>query len=264
MSMVLRLEPNPTPWDLKWTMFRTPVRVHPLFWLFTLFLAYGDGKAPFQFTLVTVLCVFISILVHEFGHALCRRYYGDRNNYVVLYSLGGLSVSGGTEPPGHMPRIWMLLWGPGAGFILGGMAFGIQLLIEHQILPLYNAYAWHALSVLVWVNMIWGCINLLPVFPLDGGQIMREIVIWKMPQRGDPFVFTVSFISALLVSVAAGVLIAVYGDRNLVYPLIFFALLAYQSWSIKRQLGQYGSLDGGGDERREAWEQDPDWWKRGR
>src|SRR5579862_1711733 len=100
---MILLEPPRTPWDLKWSMFSIPVRAHPLFWLSTLLLAYRGGDdqranidhTPFKYVVAVCVCVFVSILVHEFGHAFAHRYYGDRRPHVVLWVLGGLCIGSG-------------------------------------------------------------------------------------------------------------------------------------------------------------------------
>src|SRR5262249_6317896 len=69
-------EPNETPYDLRWQMFGTPVRVQPWFWLMTVILGYDatirDGVG---FVLAWVACVFVSILLHEFGHVWMGRLF---------------------------------------------------------------------------------------------------------------------------------------------------------------------------------------------
>src|SRR5208283_5752371 len=103
---MIKLEPDPTLWDVKWRMLGVPVRVHPLFWLMALILSYTSGMR-FGFVLVSMACILVSILVHEFGHAMCQRHYGDRGNYVVLYVFGGLAI--GRQQAGVWPRLAVLL-----------------------------------------------------------------------------------------------------------------------------------------------------------
>src|SRR5437773_326262 len=100
-------EPPVTRWDLNWRMFGVPVRVHPLFWLMALLLSWSKGIPPL-IVIESMAIIFISILVHEFGHALSGRYYGDRRNHVVLYMMGGLCVQS-ERPPLHFARILILL-----------------------------------------------------------------------------------------------------------------------------------------------------------
>lgn len=256
------LEPNRTPWDLKWRMFRIPVRVHPLFWLTTL-LIWFEKDALFSYVLVAIACVFVSILIHELGHAFAQRYYGDRENHIVLYYFGGLAV-GSTSPSSYVSRILIDLWGPGAGFILGGMAYASVLLIDHNLLPRPDRHVLWALDVLVWVSLLWGAVNLLPVFPLDGGQIAREIINHKAPQRGDVLAFGISFYVALVACLA---FLGYYiyerstGVQGSLLGALLFGLLAYSSYRLWRQVKAFG---GGYEDEgpRQAWERDADWWKR--
>jgi stage IV sporulation protein FB len=258
--MNLQLEPKRTAWDLNWKMFGVPVRVSPFFWLISLLLWY-DRNADFKLVLLAIACVFVSILVHEYGHAFSQRHYGDRNNYIVLYHFGGLAVPS-REEPGYWPKIYTLLWGPGAGFILGIIFGALYFAIIYGYLPVENLYLFAVIRIMFLINMIWGLVNLLPVFPLDGGQIMRETVLRKAPHRGDAFAFTISFYAAIITAIALLALyfLGIQDGRSTVFNMLVFLGLAYTSWSVRKQIGQFGSY--GGEERREAWEQDPDWWKR--
>ena len=264
---MILVEPGHTQWDLKWQMLRVPVRVHPLFWLITLAFSY-DKNLKFSWVLALIGCFFVSILVHEFGHALSRRYFGDREAYVVLYQLGGLCVSP-SERLQSRARIVTLLWGPGAGFILGALAYGVELAIRYRYLPYPGDLMALVIINLVWINLLWGLFNFVPVIPLDGGQIVREYVHWKMRARGDYFAFTISFYAGLL---ATGVALAYFfymtfhggrGDgieiRNL-WPVALFGNLAYNSYVARRQISLYGEMED--NEPRQPWQQDPDWWKK--
>ena len=85
-------EPPPSQYDLHFSLFGFPVRVHPMFWLVTLMLGYQSGDAAAVLT--WIVAVFLSILVHELGHALVMRAYGLRP-WIVLHGMGGLT---GYEP----------------------------------------------------------------------------------------------------------------------------------------------------------------------
>src|SRR3954462_4303069 len=148
--MDILVEPPRTAWDLKWSILRIPVRVHPLFWLMALFLSYHE-KDSFEFVLIGMACIFFSIMIHEFGHALSGIYYGDRNPRVVLYQMGGLCIGGDAELR-RWPKISMILWGPGAGFVLGAIAFGLNWAMEHGHLGTTNQYLYFTLQNLIWIN----------------------------------------------------------------------------------------------------------------
>ena len=110
-------EPPPTQADLHFRVFGIPVRVHPLFWIVTLFLGLAAARRPIRCeTLIWVAVVFVSILVHELGHALMQRYFGG-HPWITLYGFGGLASCNDCD---RSPRSQILisLAGPVAGFLL--------------------------------------------------------------------------------------------------------------------------------------------------
>jgi stage IV sporulation protein FB len=260
-------EPGRTQWDLKWRMFKIPLRVHPAFWLVALIFSYEEGR-HFSFVVISMACMFVSIVVHEYGHAFSGRYYGDNQNHTVLYWAGGLCVPGRGVPE-RWPRIAQLLWGPGAGFILGGIAAALYFTLDLHDEYKYEHYIKFTLYYLIWINGVWGLMNLFPVFPLDGGQICREIIRWKSSRHGDVLALTISIYTAIaLIAGWIGYLIYLSGhgykfDGRQLWPIFLFGSLAYSSYRARQQAIMYGDMDGYPTERREAWEQDPDWWKRG-
>lgn len=148
--------------ELSFRVGPVPVRVEPWFWLSGLLLASSTRDGP---RLVVWMAVFfVSILVHELGHAFTARAFGARAS-VRLHSFGGVTI-----PDRNLPRgraILMTLAGPGAGFVLAGLAWWLTPFGASSG-PLV---AW-ALGTLVMVNVFWGLMNLLPVPPLDGGLVM--------------------------------------------------------------------------------------------
>lgn len=82
-----------------------------------------------------------------------------------------------------------------------------------------------ALYMLFFINLYWGFVNLLPVQPLDGGQISREFFTWIMPRNGQRV--------ALGVSALVGGLIAVYAmvGMNSPYLAAIFGIMALQSYT---------------------------------
>ncbi|HYH69138.1 MAG TPA: site-2 protease family protein, partial [Urbifossiella sp.] len=114
---MLFAEPERTAYDLNFRLFRFPVRVHPWFWLVTLI--FGSNRFHPDhpgFILAWIAVVFVSILVHELGHALAFRAFGV-GSHVVLHSFGGLAVPW-DNLRGRGQRIVVALAGPAAGFLL--------------------------------------------------------------------------------------------------------------------------------------------------
>ena len=151
--------------------FRIPVRVHPTFWLGSILFA---GNLPSnQLLFIWVVCSFISILVHELGHALVAESYGWPTE-IVLYFGGGLAISqryGYTSP---WRSIAVSIMGPGAGFLLFGLVVGVEhwfnvaRIWEHE-------YRDDFFYFMKFMNLYWGLLNLLPVLPLDGGNIFQSL-----------------------------------------------------------------------------------------
>jgi Zn-dependent protease len=259
---VLLAEPPRTPFDLNFQVLGFPVRVHPFFWLVGLLLGYG-GDTDGIGLLVWFVALFASILIHELGHALMIRHFG-RDAHIVLYAMGGLAIEGrppsgfgspwsfdaysDVRPRARSPQeqIWISAAGPGIQLLLAGLVIaavyasgGSVHVIRESILPLPvpqlgGALADNAnLHLLVWyllyINIFWALINLLPVLPLDGGQIAMQFLVQQDPWAGT--------IRALWLSVITGGVMAVVALVLLKQPymMLLFASLAVSSYLTIQQ-----------------------------
>lgn len=243
--MFLFQPPPPTRYDLRFNLAGFPVRVHPLFWLIAVLLGYSAGNI--LQILIWVLVVFVSILVHELGHALAFRRYG-LSSQIILHFAGGLTVPESAlwgsrwanVALGPNQNIFISLAGPGAGFIFAALVSGIVFLLGGSIvtaplfgflpvprlaiLPFGGTLVSAFLTVLLWVNIFWGFINLLPVYPLDGGHVARNVLIQVDPADGVR--------KSMWVSVVTGALIALFAFFFLrsLYMAFLFGFLAFQSY----------------------------------
>jgi Zn-dependent protease len=237
-------EPQPTRYDLNFRIGPFPARVHPFFWLMTLLMGQNtlNGPNPLAHLAIWVGVVFVSILVHELGHALAYRAFRSPAR-IWLYWFGGLAIS--NYPPGSpAKRIAVSLAGPGAGFVLAGLLYGSETLFGWRG---ENPYLRDLYHQAMWVNIGWGLVNLLPVLPLDGGQVCREACRLGGARQPDS--------TALKVSVAVAILAAVYGlmdylgqpaelmDRiprdfrmRSLYLPILFGILAFSSYQALQQI----------------------------
>lgn len=250
-------EPQETAYDLRFHIAGIPVRVHPLFWLMTLVLGAQGRDGPS--VLIWVAVVFASILIHELGHALMMRYFGEGAR-IVLYLMGGLAISDGSlavrgpRRRGRTPAAQVLISaaGPGAGFLLAGVTVAavfasggsVGFHLAKGVIPVWDVilserlaaspYVYLLIDDLLWVSVFWGLINLLPIFPLDGGQIARELLVQQDPWNG--------MANALRLSVIAGVAMALCGVVVLrdPYTALFFGSLAASSYQGLVQLGGGG------------------------
>ena len=76
------VEPAQNPYDLRFVLFGTRVRVHPFFWLFSAILGWPFLDEGFGYLLLWVGCCFVSILLHEFGHVWAGQAFGNRGSIV--------------------------------------------------------------------------------------------------------------------------------------------------------------------------------------
>ncbi len=243
----------PTAMDINFRVFGFPVRVSPWFWLVTVLfglpLAQLVGPAAL---VVWVACVFGSILLHELGHAFLFRHYGSWSTQIVLHGFGGYARSN-HRPSSAGKRILVSLAGPGVQLLFFGLLTGSELAIgwartKEWTLLLFN--------FLVYINLVWPILNLLPVFPLDGGQVSRELFGLARVRQAEVKAFGLS------VLVAGGLaLVSILVMMNALPPavaervprllrlgeigILMFGLLAVQNFQLMQHAKQAYSWDDG-------------------
>jgi Zn-dependent protease len=158
-------------------LFGVPVRIE---WTFLLMaVAIGLTGRSGVHLLIWVAVVFVSILVHELGHALTFRAFGQHAR-IRLYAFGGLTYGDG-GPLSSMKHILVSAAGSTAGIVLLGIPS--YLLVRADVL---SSTTWRlALGDLAWVSLGWGLLNLLPLLPLDGGNIAATILTVLAAERGN-------------------------------------------------------------------------------
>jgi len=238
--------PQPTPADLQFSLFGIPVRVSGWFWVGAALLGWGicmalsrgDQRQLLQYLVIWLLAVLGSLLVHEMGHALAYRWFGQ-SAQIVLYHLGGLAMptpwgGRGARRPGE--RLVVAAAGPAAQLVLaaalvavlkaGGYSVPFPLPGLGGPLGLYEGadigsrFVFALVFFLLQVNIFWPLLNLVPVPPLDGGQIVREGLLWLG-------VADAVRIAAVIGMVAGGV-VAWWGyTHGEPYLGIMFAMLAF-------------------------------------
>ena len=251
--MILFQVPPPTRYDLRFSVAGIPVRVHPLFWVISFL--FGFSASNILYTFIWVLAIFVTVLVHELGHAFAFRRYGLRSS-IVLHFAGGLtvpeSVSWGTgwASIALSPRVEIVisLAGPFSGFLLatlliGGVVVSGGTVTVNWLLGLIPIPAVTSLpfgvaaltvlaAILVSVNVFWGLINLVPVYPLDGGNVARYALMQYDPYDGVRKSLRLSVVAGGLVALVALVFL-----RSL-YMAFLFGFLAFQSYQALQ--GRFG------------------------
>ncbi len=224
---------------LRFTLFRIPIVIEPWFWL-TAFLISGGFQAKSREGLTRLLIVasiiFISILVHELGHALTSRKLTGKNPSIKLWAMGGLAY-----PNTSLTRkqsFWVTWAGPLAGFalfiltcavclVLYGPSGGVSVIQFHlskgTSISSNAPPAIIAIGAIIWINFWWSIINLLPVHPLDGGQIYASM------ETDRKKVHLVGTITGALVAIAA----IIFFQK--IFLAILFGFLAYQNYQAYQQ-----------------------------
>jgi len=221
-------------------LFGIEVRVKFWFWFATLLFC---GEMDTKSAIIWVAVCFVSILLHEFGHVIAFRLFGT-DAYAVLYGFGGLAVpDNGIQ--GTLAQFVVAMAGPIAGFLGAGLVMSLAYMAGlhphigwNMFLPTISAwpdvtpanlarlrsnYLWYILvNDLLYVNFFWGLVNLLPIFPLDGGHAARAVFERRDRYNGKRTAYLVSAITGGVL-VLAGVM-----ARNL-YLILLFGLLAATS-----------------------------------
>lgn len=199
---------------------RIPISIYPTFWLFAALIGYLNSLS-FIGTLIWVAIIFISVLFHEFGHALTALLLGQ-NPRIELVALGGLTYHNGQKL-----SFWKQFF-----IVLDGPIFGFFLVIIATIFLQFPAFsqgmANSILSLTRVVNIFWTVINLLPVMPLDGGQLLRIILEKIFGLKGFKYAILTSMVIAVVIS------LFFFLKQSFLVGALFF-LLAFQSFDTFRR-----------------------------
>jgi Zn-dependent protease len=176
--------------------------------------------------LVEYLALFGIVLLHEFGHALACRQVGGVANRIVLWPLGGIAFVNPPPRPGAL--LWCIAAGPLVNVVLAPLTVGMVVLgavlgWEESLPDLYRLS-----QMVAYINGILLVFNLLPIYPLDGGQILQAL-LWFVLGRAR------SLLVASLIGLLAGTAlllaaVAVPGMRD-PWLLIIAAFIVLQALS---------------------------------
>lgn len=202
---------------LQFSILGIPVRVEPWFWITMAFIGGGlhaTNSTDILLVLVFVFAGFLSIMIHELGHALTIRRYG-LPAAITLQAFGGYA----SFPVGKLDRkqsFVVTAAGPVLQFVFGVLLIVLVPCISIPEGSLFLPF----LRDLIWVSIAWSILNCLPVYPMDGGQMMAAI----LGPKKQHFVHLISSIVAVAVGIAG------YLYLGTILLPIFMALFAWQNW----------------------------------
>lgn len=208
-----------------------PVTVDPSFLVIAAMFGIGGGSLALAVTWVPV--VFVSVLIHELGHAVAFRIYGQEPR-VVLQGMGGLTYGSAGLPFGR--DIVVSLAGPLTGMILLGLP---AYLLEHA--GPTSGTAGLVTREVVFANVVWSVVNLLPVLPLDGGNVAASLLRRFKGPDGQQAARVLSFVIAGVAGLYAYQIGFTFGTLF----ALFFAVPNFVEWRKHQQEGEQEPLIAG-------------------
>lgn len=174
-------------------IFGAEMRVHLAFLLLLLFLLLPtmapNARETTEQALVLAAMVFASVLVHEIGHAVAAALRGMPLRVVMLLPIGGVHLREGAETgrgPSIRDSLILALAGPLTSLLVAAVAAIVLIALHPEVHLLHAPFVDPAIGLksLTWINVFLALLNLLPAYPLDGGQVLRAVLAHE---RGSDF-----------------------------------------------------------------------------
>ncbi len=233
---------------IRFTLFGVQVSIHPTLWLTLAILGRAymvSNMVELMSALLFIIAAFVVLLMHEMGHALVGRRLGGGEPSVYLAWLGG-DCTNETARLTRLQGVVMTIAGPLASLAVGlvtylilclyvgdfglgsvlsvGFAFGVM---PAEVLMAYPPLAMFFFFYLIEVSFWWTILNMLPIFPLDGGQIMQGLMKSRVQMHA------ISLTVAIVLSLA----FAVLGLWLLSIFMILLAVLNHKFYQESRNGG---------------------------
>ncbi len=210
---------------------RIPIAIHPFFWVLAALIGWINSQGSFLGMLIWIGIIFFSVLFHEYGHALTSVVFKQKAR-IQLVAMGGVTTYDGPKL-----KFWQQFL-----IVFNGPFFGFLLFLGATAL-LHMHWSWTPIVYTILkmtqvANLFWTVVNLLPVIPLDGGQLLRIVLEAAFGIRG--------FKASLLIGAIVSVLFSFYFfviQFYLAGALFFlFAFQSFDAWR-KSQIANVGDRE---------------------
>lgn len=196
---------------MTFSIFNIPVNITPGFWIFLIYFTDFYREPTFE-SLIWGVILFVSLLIHELGHALTAVFFGAKSS-ITMKEFGGLAsyTTWGITPK---QNFWIILNGPLFQALLMAHCYFLLESGIFEALPysLTLSYIHYFVYITLYLNTVWLLFNLIPVEPLDGGQLARYFLDWAFGSAGEK------------ISVFIGTLAIVgFGSYYVIEEMYFFA-----------------------------------------
>lgn len=203
-------------------VFGVPVRLHFTFIIllaFLILIGVGGGQSTLM-SVLYIVALFASVLLHELGHVVVAKRYGIRTIEITMYPIGGVSRMERQPKPNE--ELWVSLAGPTVNLVLSAALLG-YLYAWGQLVPFAHLFApsdKNLLQRIAMGNLILAAFNLIPAFPMDGGRVLRAILARSRPAE-----------EATRMAAKAGMMLAfvmlLVGVFSMQFMLVFIAFFVY-------------------------------------
>jgi Zn-dependent protease len=197
------------------------------FLAFLYFTSRPHSYSNYGWSALEIISLFLLVLTHEFGHALACRSVGGTANLIILWPLGGVAYVAPPQRPGA--QLWSIVAGPLVNVVLAPILFGLAIFGKNLGWDTSYPDAYLLIENVTLINLVLLIFNLMPVYPLDGGQILRSL-LWY------PFGRANSLMAASIigfVGVAALILLAIYTGST--WKIIIAVFIAMNCWGGLKQ-----------------------------
>ena len=193
----------------------------------------GNAYEHWAWNVAEYVTLFAIVLLHEFGHALACRQVGGQANEIVLWPLGGIAFVSPPPRPGAL--LWSIAAGPLVNVALVPVTAGAFVLADSGGLQEAYPDAYHFVLAVMVANLFVFGMNMLPIYPLDGGQILQAL-LWFIIGRSSSLL--VVSVLGLFTTAAVIVLAAFSQAWWFVVLAVFAAIRCWAGFQQARLLAQ--------------------------
>lgn len=212
---------------------RIPVYIHPAFWIIAALIGFLNSFSLFG-TLIWMAIILFSVLLHEYGHGVTALVFGQKPRIDLVF-WGGVTSYRDGKPLSAIKQFFIVLNGPLFGLLVYVVA--TLLLLIPSLAKGTSLQILHLTQV---VNIFWTILNVLPIMPLDGGQLVRVVLEAAFGIKGFRYTLFASTALSLLISLA----FFLYGAFLVGAIFFLLAFYSYDSWRKSRTISEVDRDEG--------------------
>jgi Zn-dependent protease len=193
------------------------------------------GYSSYGWGALEILALFAIVLTHEFGHQLACRSVGGQTHDIVLFPFGGVAYVSPPQRPGA--QLWSIAAGPLVNLALIPVLSVLVSVSSHLGWYDTNPDAYQLFHNIRYINLGLLIFNMMPVYPLDGGQILRSL-LWFPFGRANSLMAAsiIGFIGVAGLFILAGLSFAFSEDKTQsIWMGAIAALILMSCWSGLKQ-----------------------------